>query len=176
MANKPPLLPAETLARVLRLATLDGRVLLYVAGFFALISASIGDLSGALIGCLAAGAGAMELHGVGQLRNSEPRGMNWIVLSQVLLLATILLYVYLRLAYYDPELVRQRLDPARLRELSEMARTTPEELLQFSERLHHVVYAIVGAVSIFYQGGMALFYHRRRKAVARALASEESDA
>ena len=56
--QQPPLLPAETLVRVLRLAKFDGLSVLLIAGVFALLAATAGDFSGALVGLLAAGAGA----------------------------------------------------------------------------------------------------------------------
>jgi len=52
----PPLLPEETLLRVLRVARLDGLSVLVIAGVFALISALAGDGVGAVVGLLVAGA------------------------------------------------------------------------------------------------------------------------
>ena len=61
--QQPPLLPSETLMRVLRLAKLDGMGVLLLGGLFALMAASGGEKPFAIIGLLAAGAGAIELHG-----------------------------------------------------------------------------------------------------------------
>src|SRR4051812_10242830 len=71
MSKIPPLLPHETLIRVLRLATLDGLVVLMIATAFALASALGRDFSGAIIGLLIAGGGATELHGVTLMRRGH---------------------------------------------------------------------------------------------------------
>ena len=47
MARKPPLLPAETLRRVVRTAKFDGTGILVISGAFALASASVHDVTGA---------------------------------------------------------------------------------------------------------------------------------
>ena len=52
----PPLLPEETLFRVLRLARFNGLSVLGIAGFFAVISAAAQDVPGALVGVLVAGS------------------------------------------------------------------------------------------------------------------------
>jgi hypothetical protein len=54
-AMQPPLLPAETLARLLRLAKLDGTSILVISGAFALVSAAMGDRLGALVALMVAG-------------------------------------------------------------------------------------------------------------------------
>ena len=43
---KPPLLPAETLRRVLRVAKMNGSSVLVISGLFALVSAAGHDLTG----------------------------------------------------------------------------------------------------------------------------------
>lgn len=181
MTRTPPPLPAEILRRVLRLASLDGHLLLYVAGFFALVSAANRDAIGAVAGCLAAGAGALELHGTGQLRQGDNRGMDWLVRSQFLLLGTILLYAAHRMAVLDLEFVRSQLPQAKAmmkemlpptRESEEVIReffSDENQVLESYKVIHQFIYTTIGFVSLLYQGGMALYYHRRRPAVAQAL-------
>src|SRR5580700_100147 len=65
---QPPKLVSEILRSVLRVARFDGVSVLVLAGFFALVSAASGDVSGAAFGLLIAAAGAIELHGMGLLR------------------------------------------------------------------------------------------------------------
>src|SRR5678816_1370684 len=88
--QQPPLLPEETLARVLRLARFDGMGALVLGGMFALFAAAARDFPFAAIGLLAAGAGAVELHGAALLRQGDRRGMQWLVASQPYLLLVIL--------------------------------------------------------------------------------------
>lgn len=172
MTKAPPLLPAESFERVLRTARLDGMSVLVIASLFALLSASIRDFSGAAVGLLVAGAGAVELHGAGLLRGGELRGMRWLIGSQIFLIVVILGYVAIRLTSYDEAYVRTLITPdieARLRE----AEIDTSEFLPMLKRTYYIAYAAVGVLTIAYQGGMMLFYRRRRAAVAAAL--EEFD-
>lgn len=165
---QPPLLPAESLHRLLRLARLDGTVVLALASAFAIASALGGNGLEVLIGVLIAGAGALELHGAGLLRTGEVRGISWLVASQVYLLTAVLGYVTLRLISFDPALINLIMTDA-LRQRYLEAGLTHAQIDQVVEWSYYLTYAIVGVVTLFYQGGMALFYFRRRDAVAKAL-------
>ncbi len=174
MTLTPPLLPYETLARVTRLAKLDGTGVLAIAGAFAVGSAAVGDYSGAAIGVLLAGAGACELHGVSLLHLGQSRGVQWLIGSQLYLLVTVLAYAAWRLTNYDPELMRRLAEPilqspdaqAKLKE----AGATPDDLLAMVRLLYQVGYGAVGVLTLLYQGGMIRYYQRRRAAIEAALA------
>ncbi len=163
--RQPPLLAHETLARVLRLAKFDGALVLVFAGGFALLSAMEGDFSGALVGLLVAGAGAVELHGFSLLREGEPRGINWLVGSQISLLVSILAYCAVRLTHLEvppiPDALVSMLDVT-----AEQLGMTRDEYVRFVQRLALQSFAVI---SFFYQGGMAIYYYRRREPVTRAL-------
>ena len=161
----PPLLPEETLIRVLRVARLDGMSVLVIAGVFALISALAGDPVGAVIGLLVAGAGAVELHGATLLEHTDPRGMKWLVSSQLFLLATVIAYCALRLLHPAVEPLRGAITDDMKSQL-EAAGWSQDEFIRF---IYNTTYAAVAAVTLVYQGGMALYYFRRREAVTRAL-------
>ena len=169
--QQPPLLPRETLLRVLRLAKLDGSTILIISGAFALLHAMGGDVSGAMVGLLVAGAGAIELHGVGQLHEGEPRGMDWLVASQLVLLFSILAYCAVKLAQVDIPPVPDALAPM-IDASAERLDMTRDEYLRFIQRLS---IQIVAGISILYQGGMALYYHRRRLQVRKALQEMAED-
>jgi len=165
---RPPLLPAEILNRLLRLARLDGTVVLALASAFALASALGGNGLEVLIGVLIAGAGALELHGAGLLRTREVRGISWLVASQLYLLTAVLSYVGLRLISFDPALINLIMTET-LRQRYIDAGLTHAQIDQVVEWSYYLTYAILGVVTLFYQGGMALYYFRRRDAVAKAL-------
>jgi hypothetical protein len=160
----PPLLPEETLFRVLRLARFNGMSVLFIAGFFALISAAAKDVPGAAIGVLVAGAGALELHGAGLLRQGDDRGMTWLVSSQLYLLTVVLAYVGFRLMHVD-------IEPMRVLLTATIAVSGLNED-QFLRVIYGISTSVFGVVTFFYQGGMAIYYHRRRAAVRQALADE----
>ncbi len=161
----PPLLPAETYLRVVRLAHLDGMAVLLIAGGFAALAALGRNFEGVVIGLAIAAAGAVELHGAGLLRAGEPRGYPWIVASQPYLLLMLVAYCAFRWA--APELPPV---PAELQATVEanaaQVGMAPEEYLMLGYR---TVYALVALVSFFYQGGMTLYYLRRRDTVLAAL-------
>ena len=164
----PPPLPEETLRRVARIARFDGISVAAVAGVFALLAASAHDVSGAVVGVIVAGAGAAELHGVSLLHGGEPRAVRWLIGSQLYLLVAILSYVTWRLGSPDPRM----LDAMRAaltsdqRQLLQQSGVTEAEFLRMAIRL---VYFCVGLATLVYQGGMIVYYSRRRAAIGHAL-------
>ena len=169
MAQKPPPLPAEILQRVLRLATFDGRILMIVAGTLAVLHAASYQADGAIVGCLVAGAGALELHGAGLLRNGETRGVDWLVRSQFLLLATMLIFSAIQLIAPDlSQIDKVKFTPEMMQRLDELKLSKE----QFAQLVNTIVYSTVGIVTLIYQGAMIFFYQRHRRAVNLALAEE----
>lgn len=165
----PPLLPEETLHRVMRVANLNGMSVLAVAGMVTLAVASTGNYVGAAIGLSIAAAGAIELHGAGLLRGGDSRGMRWLIASQPYLLVVILIYCGLRLATYDPAL----LEAAMTDELRAALDEAGYEQERFFRMVYVGTYLVLGFVTFIYQGLMTLYYARRRTAVERALDAEE---
>jgi hypothetical protein len=176
MSKAPPLLPAETLFRMVRLARRDGIVVLGLSGSLAIASAALGDYGGALVGVVIAGAGVFELHGATLLTAGKAQGVNWLVGSQLYLLVAVLGYVFWRLQAYDPEWVKQFTAPmlhtAEMQAKLEEAGATDADMLRMMRLIYHVTYAVVAILTVFYQGGMALYYHRRRAAVTAALGEQ----
>ena len=118
------------------------------------------------MGVFIAGAGALELHGVGLLRNGYARGTTWLVWSQLYLLAVVLFYVGLRLSHVDIEPLRRSLTDD-LRESIANSGLSEDEFLRI---VYVTSTAVFGVVTFFYQGGMAFYYQRRRAAITAALA------
>lgn len=162
--RSPPLLPSETLARVLRVAKFDGTTVFVLSGLFAVMTASGGEMRFAVIGLLAAGAGAIELHGAGLLGHGDRRGINWLIASQPVLLAIIYIYCALRMSQFDippiPESRQVEFDQA------------ASQLGMSTEELQRVVYRFtiqtVAVVATLFQGWMLIYYLRRRRAVVQA--------
>jgi hypothetical protein len=165
----PPLLPDETLARVLRTANMDGISVMAIAGFLALASASMGDLYGAGIGLLVAAAGAIELHGAGLLRAGDARGLNWILTSQPYLLVVLLGYCGLRFLSFDPSLLKQAITDDMRLSIAQAGYREDE----FVRIVYFATYGLLALGATVFQGGMALYYWRRREAVRAAVEGEE---
>jgi hypothetical protein len=176
---KPPPLPAVVLARVLRIANIDGCVLVFLAGGFAVISVFCADWLGALVGGLAATAGFIELRGRRKLKAGDHEGVRWLVHSQIILLTIILLYVAYQFRNYDPrpmlELIERDLaDAQRANGLQPVTLAanlgqTPAQLLDLAKKLARLSYALVGVLSVGFQGGLAYYYHRKGLVIALAL-------
>jgi hypothetical protein len=162
----PPLLPEETLARVLRLARFDGLGVVVLAGAFSLLAAAAGEKAYAVAGLAAAGAGAVELHGVARLRLGDPLGLRWILASQPLLLAAVWAYCALRLTGSEM--------PPLPEELRATVETTAAELglspADYLRLVHRVTHGLVAGLATAYQGGLFWYYWRRRDPVRQALA------
>ncbi len=147
----------------------DGRVVLTLATVFALLAAASREPTGTIVGLLAAGAGAMELHGATRLREGDPTGMKWLVRSQLGLLVVIVGYCIARLMHFDEALIARAITPE-IEQQFQQAGLGQEEIMPLFRTAYYATYVVVGMVTLFYQGAMARYYHRRRAAVAQDLA------
>lgn len=166
--QQPPLLPEETLFRVLRLAKLDGTGVLILGAMFAVLAAAGGDARFAIIGLLAAGAGAIELHGAALLRQGAPRGMRWLIFSQPFLLLVIYAYCWIRLTHFEMPPIPERFQEP-IEQAAQQLGLTVEGYFQMVNRLTAKVVSVIATI---YQGCMTIYYLRRRDAVTRALELE----
>ncbi|HEY1793469.1 MAG TPA: hypothetical protein VGG34_11170 [Opitutaceae bacterium] len=165
---KPPLLPAEALKRVVRVARFDGMSVLSLSGGFALLSAGSKDVTGAVIGLLIAGAGALELHG-SQLLRAGADGMRWLIGSQLYLLGIILCYVGYRLLHPDIAWMMPYMSGEAAEPFKEAAAQQGMSVPQLLTAAMEMFYILVAGLTILYQGAMALYYVRRRQVVTVAL-------
>ncbi|MEO7413553.1 MAG: hypothetical protein ABIZ81_09355 [Opitutaceae bacterium] len=176
MTTTPPLLAHEIYVRVLRIARLDGMSVLGLAGFFALTAAGAGNVQGALVGVLIALAGALELHGASMLRQGDARGIDWLVRSQFYLLLMMLGYCGWRLTRIDLEPLRAAFQIALRSPMMQKSWAANQEMGmtedQFLQQTYTLTYVLLAIATLIYQGGMALYYLRRRDPVTRALAEE----
>ena len=172
----PPLLVHDTLLRVLRVARFDGLSVLMVAGLFALLAAGAGDVRGALIGITVALAGALELHGTAMLQHGDARGISWLVGSQTFLLLTLLSYCAWQLTHLELEPLRLAFQSSLRIPLMKQLWAANQELgvteETFLRQIHTTTYVCLAMATLIYQGGMTVYYLRRREAVMRALADE----
>jgi len=155
----------------MRFARFNGISELVVAGVFGLICAASKDVPGAAIGVLVAGAGALELHGVGLLSQGDKRGVSWLIGSQLYLLVIVLAYVGYRTQHLDLESVRMVLSSEQ-RETIAAAGLDENKFLRIVANISN---AIFGVITFLYQGGMALYYHRRRAPIEAALEMDQAD-
>ena len=159
MANPPPLLPAEILRRLIRLARFHGLSIVIFTGAFTLGTAASGDIKSALV-CLAiTAAGFFELRGAKLLAAGQPRGVDWLVRSHLYLLTVILVYVAWQLLTYSPAEARHLLAPAMqtagMQDQLDVIGASPEDVTHMVSVIYYAGYGIFAAVSILYSGAFA---------------------
>jgi hypothetical protein len=174
---KPEPSPADTLRKVIRIARVNGMVVVFpVAALCALVEAVMGDWFGAAVGFLVAAAGWSEWHGAKLLQRGEARGLGWLVRSQLYLLGLIWLYALTQVARFNPDEVHSNMQELSrvagidLQGMFETLGYDAHDVVQLGRTFCYVLYGSFSLVAVFYQGGLALFYWRRTAAVQTALA------
>jgi hypothetical protein len=95
--------------------------------------------------------------------------MRWLVASQPFLLLIIWCYCGLRLTHFElPPL------PEGLGELAALSAAQWNlSVAEYFRLLNAITVAVLAVVALGYQGGMTVYYWRRRQPVAQALAAEQ---
>lgn len=169
----PPPLPNAVLRRVLAVARFDGWSFALVSGVLAVWAAVSRDFLGAFVGALVCAGGIGELTGARRLARGDIRGTSWLVGSQLFILASILGYFAFRLTHVDltplHALFREMMKNPAFRAVwsnYEDIGVTEDWLLSTTYQLSCIV---IPFVTLIYQGGLAVFYARRREVLKKAL-------
>jgi hypothetical protein len=166
MMKVPPPLPETVVTRVIRIARLDGWGVVIVAGLSTLIALVLRDFVGATVAGFVTAAGFLELRGARLLRADDSRGMKWLIASQASLLVTLLGYCFLSLRYPHGLSTLRAAIPADAKAQLEMLGWNLDDFIQLFYRL---VYYSVAFATVLYQGGMILYYLRRKNQVTVTL-------
>jgi hypothetical protein len=167
----PP--PEPSLQRLLAIARVDGWSIVIVAalgGLLALGQQRWIECGAALLVGL---AGNSELRGRRMLASRDARGLARLIRAQLFLLGIIWIYAWWRWAYFDatafwtalPELAKSEVDRQLLMAGLEPALDRPLLL----EMMNLLTCAVLAAVTLVYQGGLAFYYARQRARVRQAL-------
>ena len=143
--------------------------ILLASSLFALLSALGGDFVGAIAGLVVAGAGAMEVHGGTLLHHYDARGANWLVSSQLVCLVGILAYCAVRLIFVQIPPIPPSMKPLIDMNAQQYGVSTDRFLL----KIYQVTFLLLAVLSVLYQGRVAIFYARHRRAVTQAVHSDE---
>ncbi len=95
--------------------------------------------------------------------------MNWLIGSQVFLLSTVVAYCGLQLVRAKIPEIPPEIDALFQQDADQLGISKHDFVLFAFNRL---LYGMLAVMTFVYQGGMALYYYRRRESVARALASD----
>jgi hypothetical protein len=121
------------------------------------------DALGLAIGAVVTGVGVAQLRAAKRLRAADPAAPRALARNELLLLGGIAAYAILKLtllADSGEDLARQVGDTGGL----------GIDIAELSSSLNTLVYACVLAVTLIYQGGLALYFLRRRPMLERYLA------
>ena len=145
--------------KISNLSFFDGVTVLLMAGISLVCAAIWRDLTEAFVGVALLTVGCIELSGRQLFHNRLPEATRWLVGSQLGLLFVIIAYC-LRNIYYPPALPLDQLPPFILETLENLPGSNGN-LEGMMQPLLKVVYSLFMLISVFYQGGMAMFYLRK---------------
>ena len=95
--------------------------------------------------------------------------MRWLVSSQLYLMTTMLAYVAVRISNPDISSIRPVVTAELAGQIQQAGMSVDQFLLEFLR----LVYLSVAAATLLYQGGMTLYYLRRRASVEAAVQESE---
>jgi hypothetical protein len=168
MITPAPTPQEKALKRVLTISRLNGWSVAVVAALGTLVTLLLGDLTGTLVGLVAIASGVMEIRGHGKLQRKDASGMTLLVRSQLLLLGVLLAYCAIRLGSFDGETAMANLTPDMEAILKE-AGLGRGDILPLVSLAYYATYGAVAATCLIYQGGLALYYSRKREPVTQVL-------
>lgn len=173
MSAPPPVLPDRALHRVLAIARVDGWSIVIVAALGGLYSLVTGGWLAAGTAALVVLAGWGELHGRRILQNGEVHGLRWLIGAQLALLAVIWAYAWCRWWFFDPAAMWAELPGLAQAEIDRQllaAGLIPElDRPLLLTMMNALVCVLLAAITLLYQGGLALYYTLKRRTVAKAL-------
>ncbi|MDR1281380.1 MAG: hypothetical protein LBK99_11235 [Opitutaceae bacterium] len=171
----PDSLSEKKLRRVLVVSALDGWSIALFAGACTLLSLAFAERVGVFVGTLVTAGGVIELLGNRRLKRGDAGGATALVGAQLVILGTIWVYAAVNLALFDEARLLGQLTAggAGVSALLDQAGITTGDIRLLLRPAFFAFYLTVMLVTLFFQGGLALWYRNRRPAVRQALADRE---
>ncbi|MGD1002265.1 MAG: hypothetical protein ABSA67_16375 [Candidatus Brocadiia bacterium] len=152
-------------ARIAKVAGRNGWSVVVLGGLCLAGSLLEFSVAGILV-CLAAlASGCMELSGRRRLKQNRPEAGRWLAGSQLLLLVAVILYSVSQLLLLDPNEIMMHLSDLR-------QAMDPNDLKKLIVRVIHILYPLVIAGTVLFQGGLWLYYTRATRKLEQAAAEE----
>ena len=107
----------------------------------------------------------MEVHGGTLLNHYDLRGSRWLVSSQAVCLLGILVYCAVRLVFVQIPPLPEEVNALIAADARQLGMTSEE----FVRKTYVAGFILIAVLSVFYQGGMAIYYLRRKRSVAQAI-------
>ena len=161
--------PKEILHRVMRTSKLNGWSIAIFAALCALVSLATGDVVGGVIGLIVAAGGAVEIRGLRKLEQHDAEGgMTLLIRSQWIVLGSIWAYALGKLFSFDPQTAMGNMTPD-MKSMIDQVGLSTADINRLVGTTFYATYATVLIVTLIYQGGLAIYYSRRRAVVQEAL-------
>lgn len=165
--------PSEnTFRRVLAISAFDGWSVVIVAGLCTLAALASFSWIGLLIGTPLTAAGVLELRGRRRLTRGDASGVGLLIAAQLLILALLVVYSGWNLLHYNEAALLAQ-TPAYLRNQLAQAGLGIEDLRPLLKPVYRAIYLTVIAVSVLFQGGLALYYRSSKAAIIAAMNSRQ---
>ncbi len=155
--------PVRRAARTARASALS----ILAAGGLALPCLAVApSLAGVLAVAAVLAIGGVELYGAIRMGRADPRAATTLGRNQVALLAVIVVYCAAQMATFSPDDVRKLALSEYLNERlavgERVAEAIEDDVAQLVPAAVYALYGLVIAVSLAFQGGLAIYYFTRR--------------
>jgi hypothetical protein len=150
--------------RAVSVARFDGWTVATFGGLTALLGLPV--IANVLIGLALLAIGAIELRAANRLRRLEPRSLRTLVINQLVLAGLLIAYSLWRIVAIQHGGAAEALGVGDDPQLKGMLGSVDD----LTRSISRMVYVTLIAVAIFAQGGLALYYTRRRKVLRAYLA------
>ena len=158
--------------KIIRISTINAWSVTFIAGTFALLSLLALSVPGVVVGVAVAAAGPLELYGQKRLETDPGQARTWMVGSQVWLMICVLSYCAWRMLSLDPDNPFVVFgDAAQVFELVAIFGIPQAYLASLFVQAFYITYGLIAALTLLFQGGLALYYRSRIGRLMRATES-----
>ena len=163
---------------MLAIARVDGWSIVVVAAFSTLWSLWQGAWVEVEVSVFVGMAGVTELVGRRMLLKGNIRGVSSLIGAQLYLLVVIWTYAVWRWYGFEPQVFWESLPSLAQAEIDRQLVTAGLELEPsrplFLEVMNATACFLLAGITLFYQGGLALYYSRQRERIRQALVSDSA--
>ena len=162
--------------KIMRISAINAWSVTIIAGAFTLLSLVGLSIAGVVVGAAVTAAGFMEMHGQKSLQSDPSQARQWMVGSQVWLMSCVLGYCGWRLLMLDPSnpFAVFGEEAGQLMQLIDIMGITSAELERLFIQAYRITYGLIAALTVLFQGGLALYYRSRIGRLVDAHTSTDS--
>ena len=164
--------PSVLYKKIMRISTINAWSVTVIAGAFTLLNLLSLSVPGILVGAAVTIAGPLELHGQKILQTEPERARQRMIGSQIWLIVCVLSYCAWRLLSLDPDNPFVVFgEAAQVFELVAIFGIPKAYLASLFVQAFYITYGLIAALTLIFQGGLALYYRSRIGRLIRATES-----